>query len=291
MTTLIGTSGYDYKWWKQEFNGFKPFYTGPKSKILQEYSQHFNFVELNASFYKIPTVKAVKNWHDKTPDNFKFTVKVNRSITQNKKLIAFDKLFPPFFDIIKHLKGKLAGFLIQLPPNFKNSKNKSKVDGLTPLERVVKAAEFTSNHYPEIDFYVEFRDPSWFCDEVYDALRYMWSVVFVSCGKLAKMTPGFSPSLGYSDAITVPGKIYFRNHGTWLHQEYCGGYSAEQFVQMLSLFQDTTIVAFDNTDSFDGQIPCPIPGKMLLSNQAIQDGKLIPQAIADAKKLKSLAGF
>jgi len=285
-TLLIGTSGYDYKGWKQEINGFQPFYKSKKN-VLGQYCDHFQFVELNSPFYRVPSINTVKKWKNQTPDGFKFTVKVNRTMTHNKKLIDFDELFPSFFDIIQNLNDKLAGLLIQLPPSFKNTKNKSKIDNLTPLERLIKVTKFTSTNYPNIKFYVEFRDPTWFCDEVYDRLRNLWSVVFVSCGKLANMNPGFSPSLNHSNAITLPGYIYFRNHGTWLTQEYSGGYSDDQLAMMLSLFQRNTIVSFDNTDSFEGQIECEIPGKMLLSKKVITDNKLISHAIADAKKLLS----
>jgi len=276
---LIGTSGYDYKWWKGGLGDFEPFY---KTKnILQEYSTHFNFVELNSPFYKTPTIKTVKKWCDSTPDNFKFVVKVSKTITHNKKLVDFEQLFPEFYNVMRHLKGKLAGFLIQLPPSFKNTKNKSKIDGLTPLERVVKVAK----QYHDVDIYVEFRDESWFCDHVYESLKGMWSVVFVSCGNLGKMKPGFSPTLDNDKAITIPGKIYFRNHGTWLSQPYCGSYTEDELKQMVYMIQENTIVVFDNTDSFAGQIECPFPGKMLLSKDVILKRKLIPHAVDDAKRL------
>jgi uncharacterized protein YecE (DUF72 family) len=288
--TLIGTSGYSFKWWEFELvPGIKPFYE--KGDMLQQYIKHFDFLELNCTFYKTPSLKTVLEWKDKTPDNFTFIVKVNNSMTQYKKLVEFDVRFPEFVDLMSNLGKKLKGFLIQLPPNFTNSKNKSKVDGMTPLERVIWASDFTKKKYPELDIFVEFRHPSWFCEKVYDAIRDKWSLVVVNAGIISKkMTPGFWPPLSdFPQALTVPGKIYFRNHGPWATRHYSGSYSDDDLVLMLSLFQEKTIVAFDNTDAFDCQCEFqPFPGKMMFEKEIYQKSHMLPHAVLDAKRMQKL---
>ena len=248
MSVYIGTSGYHYKGW---YHGGKP--------SIREYSTHLKFVELNSTFYKTPSISAVKNWKDSTPSDFRFTVKCNRYLTHNKKLIGFELLYPNFHEAIANLDEKLLGVLIQLPPSFRNSRNKSKVDGLTPLQRLKKCCEFTKCQYPETTFYIEFRHRSWFCDEVRDVLIDRWSMVFTHLNNTlsaygTEINDGNSPPLD-TNFITIPDKIYFRYHGTWSYPRYTGGYSDEELVLILSMFQKHTIVAFDNTDSMENLVP------------------------------------
>ena len=100
----IGTSGFHYKHWKG------PFYPAklPDSKMLEHYVQHFDTVELNNSFYRLPTAEAFDAWRDATPSNFIFAVKASRFLTHNKKLKdpeqALDNLLPR----AAHLAGKLG---------------------------------------------------------------------------------------------------------------------------------------------------------------------------------------
>ncbi|RLA96019.1 MAG: hypothetical protein DRG83_17865, partial [Deltaproteobacteria bacterium] len=71
---FIGTSGWSYKHWKDKF-----YPQGvPQSKWLEYYTEHFNTVELNASFYRLPKSATVVNWYKRTPADFKFAVKGSR---------------------------------------------------------------------------------------------------------------------------------------------------------------------------------------------------------------------
>lgn len=78
----IGTSGWAYPHWKQVFY---PKGVGP-SKQLPYYAEHFNTVELNSTFYRLPSEKAVNTWFSQVPEDFIFAVKASRFITHNKKL-------------------------------------------------------------------------------------------------------------------------------------------------------------------------------------------------------------
>ena len=293
----IGTSGYSYKWWTDKaMNGFcgkKGFYSR-KTCQLSEYAKHFDMVELNGTFYRMPSEKTVLKWKKDTPEHFKFLVKVSKYQTHSKKLIDFPKLFPSFFERISLLDHKLKGFLVQLPPSFAYTQRKSTVDDLKPLERLIKAATFTRDNYPGVNFFVEFRHPSWFCSQVYDALRGMWGVVVVNLNNesksFGKMKSGFSPPpRDFPEALTLSGKIMFRNHGTSEYQAYCGQYSDLDMALMMSLFQDETFVTFDNTDSFQYELPKPKDQMArIFTGEYYATETILPAAVADAKKLKEI---
>jgi uncharacterized protein YecE (DUF72 family) len=76
----IGTSGFHYKHWKGPFYPLKT----PASKMLDYYLQHFDTVELNNSFYRLPNPEAFDRWRNATPPNFVFAVKASRFLTHNK---------------------------------------------------------------------------------------------------------------------------------------------------------------------------------------------------------------
>ncbi len=148
-----GTSGFHYKHWKG------PFYpaTTSDSKMLDYYIQHFDTVELNNSFYRLPTVQAFDAWRSATPANFVFAVKASRYITHNKKLKdpenALDNLLPR----AAHLGPKLGPVLFQLPPHWRVNAHR-----LTSLLEILPR---------ELRYAFEFREPSWLTPEIDSILR------------------------------------------------------------------------------------------------------------------------
>jgi uncharacterized protein YecE (DUF72 family) len=149
----IGTSGFHYRHW------VGPFYP-PKTataKMLQHYIQHFDTLELNNSFYRLPTIEAFECWRDSTPKNFVFAVKASRFITHNKKLQdpehALDNLLPR----AEHLGNKLGPILFQLPPKWKI--NAARLEGL--LEILPREHRYA----------FEFRELSWMTPEICRILR------------------------------------------------------------------------------------------------------------------------
>jgi uncharacterized protein YecE (DUF72 family) len=115
----------------------------------------FDFVEIDSSFYRIPTAFTVKNWLKKTPDNFRFTAKFPKVITHDKRLKNVENELEIFFSQIDPLQEKTSALLIQLPPSL------GIVEGLEALREVV----------PELDnrfrYAVEVRNNSWFQDLAY----------------------------------------------------------------------------------------------------------------------------
>lgn len=148
----IGTSGWNYKHWE---NGI--FYPAdlPKAKQLGFFSQIFNTVELNASFYHLPRIKTFQNWRKRTSQDFIFAVKASRYITHIKKLKG--EGWSRFISRAKYLKEKLGPILFQLPPNWKKN------------EKRLKA--FVNKLSSKYRYVFEFRHLSWFCDEIYKILQ------------------------------------------------------------------------------------------------------------------------
>ena len=84
---------------------------------LSYYSQIFDFVEIDSTFYRIPSTFMVTNWNKRTPNNFKFAVKFPKVITHDKRLKDVEKEIEEFYDAMEPLYEKILVFLIQLPPS------------------------------------------------------------------------------------------------------------------------------------------------------------------------------
>jgi len=152
---LIGTSGYSYDHWS---NGV--FYPPRlcRSKWLEHYSEHFQTVELNVTFYRMPQVKSFIGWYERTPDTFRFAVKGSRFITHIKRLTNLGDSLVTFSSRLGFLKEKCPVVLWQLPPNMKIDLNR--------LDRFCSTAqELIGNHQA-----FEFRNEAWFTTQVYDVL-------------------------------------------------------------------------------------------------------------------------
>lgn len=111
----IGTSGFHYRHW------VGPFYPPKTStaRMLEYYIQHFDTLELNNSFYRLPTIQAFECWRDSTPRNFVFAVKASRFITHNKKLKDPENALENLLPRAEHLGSKLGPILFQLPPKWR----------------------------------------------------------------------------------------------------------------------------------------------------------------------------
>jgi uncharacterized protein YecE (DUF72 family) len=113
---VVGTSGWNYKHWS---NGV--FYPAglPASKWLDFYVRHFETVELNNSFYRLPTEQAFQRWAEQASPGFVFAVKASRFLTHMKRLKDPDDPLELFFSRARRLGNHLGPILFQLPPNFK----------------------------------------------------------------------------------------------------------------------------------------------------------------------------
>lgn len=149
----LGTSGYVYKHWKRTFYPLGL----PASRWLPYYAGVFSTVELNATFYRLPTPDAVDGWRDQTPEHFRFACKGSRYLTHMKRLTDVGEGLEHFFGVILRLGPKLGPVLWQLPPNMKKPDPER-------LERFLAALP------PGVSYAFEFRHPDWYHPEVLEVL-------------------------------------------------------------------------------------------------------------------------
>jgi uncharacterized protein YecE (DUF72 family) len=147
----IGCSGWSYDSWEGHF-----YPKGTESKgYLPYYSKVFDYVEIDSSFYRIPNVFMTKRWARITPDNFRFTAKIPKTVTHDKRLgseIESDMAY--FYKSFEPLKGKTLALLLQLPPSMTVKEGLKKIETF-PFEEGYRYA-------------VEVRHKSWFDQSVYD---------------------------------------------------------------------------------------------------------------------------
>ncbi len=149
----VGTSGWSYPHWREVFY--------PKSlgsnRWLSYYAQRFPSVEINATFYRLPSEATVRNWASQAPEGFLFAVKLSRIITHRKKLREVQEPLNLFVQRVRILANHMGPVLVQLPPRWR--RNAPRLEAfLSSLPRDLMVA-------------VEFRDPSWFHPEIYDLLH------------------------------------------------------------------------------------------------------------------------
>jgi len=114
MTLYVGTSGWQYRDWKDIF------YEGtPQKRWLEHYSQSFATVESNNAFYMLPKPETFKSWTERTPDDFVMAVKANRYLTHIRRLRDPEEPVARFLENATKLGSKLGPVLLQLPPNLK----------------------------------------------------------------------------------------------------------------------------------------------------------------------------
>ena len=153
----VGCSGWAYRDWRGSFYPEKM----PQREWLGHYSRRFKTVEVNNTFYRLPSAAAVKGWVEQTPRGFRFTIKASRYITHVKRLKSPEKYVERFLAAIEPLAKarKLEAILWQLPPSFK--RDDERLDAA--LEVIIARAP--GRHTLEV------RHPSWFADDVYALLR------------------------------------------------------------------------------------------------------------------------
>jgi uncharacterized protein YecE (DUF72 family) len=149
----IGCSGWNYREWRDTFYPPKL----PARRWLECYAERFDTVEVNATFYRLPSVDAVAAWASQTPPDFVFSVKASRYLTHVKRLTTVGAGITLFYKRIEPLirAGKLGPLLWQLPANFQRDD-----------ERLATALE----QLPEGRHAFEFRHESWFAPAVFEML-------------------------------------------------------------------------------------------------------------------------
>jgi uncharacterized protein YecE (DUF72 family) len=201
----IGTSGWHYDHWRG------PFYRKdlPDGEMLACYAQSFRTAEINNSFYKLPSKETFATWRDTVPEDFVFSVKANRFITHMKKLKDPMEPLENFYAHAMVLEDKLGPTLFQLPPRWTCN--------------VERLSSFLGHLGHGCRSAFEFRDHSWFNEEVYEALRAAGAAfcIYDLAGKL-------SPKI-----VTAPF-VYVRLHGP--NGPYRGQYDDQTLADWLTSF-------------------------------------------------------
>ncbi len=179
----IGTSGWSYKDWAGIF-----YPAGLKSKDwLAFYAENFGTVEVNSSFYHKVSPATYENWRAATPEGFLFSVKMSRYLTHIRRLEDAGEIWRNFLEGARGLKEKLGPVLFQLPPYFRASPER--------LEDLLKISE-------GYKFVFEFREKSWFSEEIYGILRKYNAALVIAD----------SPAWPSEEVITADF-VYYRMHG------------------------------------------------------------------------------
>lgn len=214
----IGTSGWGYADW--DFYGDLP-----DSKRLSFYAKTFKTVEVNTTFYHLPTAKTVKNWDSQVPKSFLFSIKASRYITHIKRLNDARESLSLLYRRIRYLDKKLGPILFQLPPSF--HKDMERLEGFVRLLK------------PKHKYVFEFRSPTWFDDEVY---------AYLKKNKIALCISDLNGLL--SPQEVTANFVYIRLHGP--AKAYQGKYGKKRLTSWAQKIQDwvkkkkTVYIYFDN---------------------------------------------
>ncbi|MGH8635552.1 MAG: DUF72 domain-containing protein [Burkholderiales bacterium] len=148
----VGCSGWQYKHWRGAFYPAEL----PQKLWLEHYASIFDTVEINNSFYRLPEEATFADWASRAPTRFIYAVKASRFLTHMKKLKDPEEPIERFFSRARLLRRHLGPVLYQLPPGWKLDKGR--------LEHFLQALPRNVRHV------LEFRDPSWYADDVLEML-------------------------------------------------------------------------------------------------------------------------
>jgi uncharacterized protein YecE (DUF72 family) len=220
----VGCSGWNYKSWKDEF------YEGRPARLwLEHYARHFDTVEVNNTFYRLPNRDAVANWERTAPAGFTFTIKMSRYVTHIKRLTDLGQGLERFYERIEPLlrSPKMGPILWQLPPNFQRDD--------TRLAAAVERFPKEQRHC------IEFRHASWFVEETYETLRRHGVALVIGDRPEVK---GFQSRAFTADWTFV--RFHYGSRGRR------GNYSESELVEWASLFREwrreREVYAYFNND-------------------------------------------
>jgi uncharacterized protein YecE (DUF72 family) len=184
----IGTSGWSYKHWKDDFypKGLK------QTDWLPYYAKSFHVTEINTSFYRLPAEETVVDWIKKVPKKFLFCPKMSRYLTHMKKLNDPEEPLQRFFDIFKPMKKQLGPVLLQLPKMVRFNYDKAEY-----FFKLLKKS------YRQYEFVLEIRHDSWLKNDALNLMtKYEIGLVISQSGE----------RFPYTEMVTAKN-IYVRFHG------------------------------------------------------------------------------
>jgi uncharacterized protein YecE (DUF72 family) len=222
---FIGTSGWNYKEWKDSF------YQGvPQKHWLEQYASTFQTVEINATFYRLLQAKTMQQWIERTPKGFMFTAKGSRYTTHTKRLKDPEPAVDKQKQNLQPMRGRLQAMCWQLPAGLHKNMDR------------LQAFVLALHHWPWVLHAVEFRHTSWFDQETADCLSAHNVGVCISD---AADWPRW-------DAVTSQ-LVYIRLHGN--RETYQSAYTSQELqswadsISAWAAHGRTVHVYFDNTGS------------------------------------------
>jgi len=188
----VGTSGWVYPHWREVFYPV----TVPEKQWLSFYAQFFDTVEINASFYHLPSLETFSRWKDAVPPSFLFAVKASRYITHVKKLKEVEEPLQRFYRALGGLGSSCGPLFFQFSPRTAFHR-----------ERFLTFVELLD---PRFRYVFEFRHPSFFCDQVYEILT----------ERDIALCLADTPLFPYAEVLTA-SFVYLRLHGSGSLYTHC----------------------------------------------------------------------
>jgi uncharacterized protein YecE (DUF72 family) len=221
-TVRIGCSGWQYRHWRGNFFPAEL----PSSRWLEYYAEHFNTVEINNTFYRLPEASTFAVWSRRVPRGFVYAVKASRYLTHMKKLKEPEEAIARLFTRAKRLATTFGPVLYQLPPRWPVN-----VERLAAFFRALPRARRHA---------IEFRDPSWYTPQVFDLLEKH---------RVALCLHDMEGSA--SGMLAIGPFVYVRFHGV---QKYSGRYPDETLKRWADWMADQRkegrpIYAYFNNDT------------------------------------------
>jgi len=191
----IGTSGWNYKSWRNDF-----YCDTPQKQWLRFCAERFTGIEVNSTFYRLQEKSTFKKWRDETPKGFPFAIKGHRYVTHNKKLLDVEQSVIRCRESASPLGKRLAAVVWQLPAFLKKD--------IERLEKFLRNLQ----HWKSTRHAIEFRDKSWFDDQVAECLERHAVAICMSD----------APDWPMWDRVTTD-VVYIRLHGHT--RKYASSYS------------------------------------------------------------------
>jgi len=226
----IGTSGWNYREWRGSFFPADL----PARKWLAFYATHFNSVEINYSFYRLPSEQTCDGWYRQTPDDFRFALKASRYLTHIKRLADSRDAWDTFVTRVSILKDKLGAILFQFPSTYAASDNN--------LRAMADFLEYASRRAPVAELAMEFRNESCFGPAMLALLSRYGAALVVS----------HSSRYPIPELVETADFAYFRFHGP--QAMFASAYSDRELsqwaVKIAALSRrKQSVYAFFNNDS------------------------------------------
>lgn len=189
----VGTSGYEYAHWKDRFYPADL----PKRRWFEHYAGIFDTVEINNTFYRLPSPEVFARWQRQAPPGFEYAIKFNRYGSHRRRLRDGRKTIARFFAAARHLGSCLGPTLLQLPPHWRAD--------------AARLDEFLSASPRDVRWAVEFRDADWLNEAVFEVLRSHGAALCIH------------DLLPHHPRVLTADWTYLRYHG----HDHGGGYSAQ----------------------------------------------------------------